>query len=99
MTALSYYRSLSKGPYVPWPQIPEGMRVLFQWFARQTPTREKSVFNHLDDFLWATECYDPLLMEYADFIGKGSMADFEWKNGTSAVLQGFHEYLREVRAH
>ena len=100
MTALGYYRSMSNGPHIPWNQIPDGMRVLFQWFARQTPTREKSVFNHLDDFLWATECYaDPLLLEYANFIGKGTMADFEWSHGTSAVLQGFHEYLREVRAH
>ena len=99
MTALRYYRSLSRGPYVQWNQIPEGMRVLFQWFARQTPERKKIVYNHLDDFIWATECYDPLLLEYADFLGKGTMADFEWKNGTSAALQSFNQYLREVRAH
>jgi hypothetical protein len=98
LTGLGYYRSLSRGPYVPWGEIPEGMRILFEWFARQTPTREKSVFNHLDDFLWATECSDPLLLEYANFIGKGTMADFEWSHGTSAALQGFNQYLRGVGA-
>jgi len=95
LSGRGYYRRVLG--HKPWADVPEGVKILCDHFARNTPAPELNIYKALDDFVWATECYDMQLITFTDYLvnKRGTLADFEWRHGCSNVLANYTDYLKQ----